>query len=422
MASFRLIGCVCLAALLSAPAVLAHGLTEEAAEHNLRGVEHYNAGQWERAIDAFYDAHELAPDNATVRRNLCNAYQAYANTLAQGGDFETAAEVLKYAIDADPGNASPLVQLGSYNLRLDRLADAIFRLEEAVELAPEDEDALELLGDAYYRSNDLRLALDVWYELQDLAPNRPGLQDKIEKATREATVEHNFRRSGSRHFDISYPPGTTGREQNEVLSILERAYREIGRKLGNAFPTTPIQVIIYSAEEFSEATQLGEHVGAVYDGKIRVPVRNAEGGPIDSAELERRLFHEYTHVVVRHLAGERVPWWLNEGLAETFSKELTDADYAGLRQAEMDDGLFVLSDLDASQLHAMPPHDLRLAYVQSHATVDYLWRRFGQRSLLAYLDALSEGVEPEEAMRQVYRRTYLLLEREVSQEIRRRAP
>ncbi len=403
-------------------AAAAQGLTEEAAQYNLRGAQHYNAGEWEKAVEAFFRAHELAPANPTVRRNLCNAYQAYANVLAQGGDFEIAAEVLTYAIDADPGNASPLVQLGSYNLRLDRLADAIFRLEEAVELEPANKDALELLGDAYYRSNDLLLALEVWDDLMELGPNRPGLQEKIEKARREANVERDFRRSGSRHFDISYPPDATAREQNEVLSVLERAYREIGRKMGNAFPPTPIQVIIYNADEFAEATQLGGHVGAVYDGKIRAPVRDAEGNSLDSAELERRLFHEYTHVVVHYLAGERVPWWLNEGLAETFSKELTRADYAGLKQAEAGEGLFALEDLDASQLHTMPPDDLRLAYVQSHVTVDYLWRRFGQRSLLAFFDALAEGVPPEEALREVYRRTYLLLEREVSQEIRRRAP
>ena len=399
----------------------AEARNSEAAKHNAQGVAHYNQAEWPEAVEAFLKARQQSPGNDTIRDNLVNAYQAYANEMAAEGDFATAAEIVNEAVSHDPGNPAPLVQLGMYSLRLDRVADAIFRLEEAVELDPFNLDALELLGDAYYRANDLSSALTLWREVQEEEPGRPGLEERIAKAERENQVEHGFHRSGSRHFDISYPPGTTGREEQLALSILERAYRELGQKFGNTFPPSPIQVILYSAEEFSAATNLDEHVGAVYDGKIRVPIRDRDGQPIEQDELERRLFHEYTHVVVRHLGGDKVPWWFNEGLAETFSDRLTEDDYRRLREALENDALFPLRAIDSSQLETMPPPQLRLAYIQSHATVDYLWRRFGQGALLNYLRALADGYSGEDALREVYHRTYHLLEREVENEIRNRS-
>ena len=398
----------------------AEALNSEAAEYNALGVQHYNQGEWPEAIDAFLNARDKAPGNPTIRDNLVNAYQAYANEVAEQRDFETAAEIVKQAVSHAPDNPAPLVQLGMYSLRLDRVSDAIFRLEEAVELDPFNLDALEVLGDAYYQANDLPSALAVWREVYDEEPDRPNLSERIAKAERESDVERDFRRSGSRHFEISYPRQTTGREQQQVLSILERAYRELGQVFGNVFPPPPIQVIIYSAEEFSAATELEDHVGAVYDGKIRVPVRDRDGEPLEEDELERRLYHEYTHVMVRHLGGEDVPWWFNEGLAEMLSTSLTDENHRRLYQALQDDALFYLRALDDSQLDEMPPEQLRLAYLQSHATVDHLWSRFGQGALLEYLEALSEGYSGEEALREVYHRTYHLLEREVADEIRRR--
>ena len=46
-----------------------------------------------------------------------------------------------------------------------------------------------------------------------------------------------------------------------------------------------------------------------------------------------------------------------------------------------------------------------------------MWNRFGLKRLAALLDALAEGVPPEEALQQGYRRTYDLLEKEVAASI-----
>lgn len=386
---------------------------QDAAEFNANGVNFYNEGRWDDAIQSFASAYNLAPDNETVRRNLCNAYQAQANALARSGDFATAIELLRLAISVEPENPSPLAQLGSYYLRVDMVSDAIYRLEESVELDPASIDVQELLGDAFYKNNDLAAALAQWELVLEMNPNREGLVEKLDKAYREESVEYNFRQTESAHFRVSFAPGTNGGDLSRILQILERAYRDIGRKFGGAYPPTPIQVILYTGEDFARATLLGEHVGAVYDGKIRVPIADRAGHVISEEELWRRLYHEYTHVVIRFWAGDNVPWWLNEGLAETFSNDMSSRDSGLLYDAYMAGLLFTLGEMEDSQLKKLDADALYLAYQQAHATASFLWNRYGYRGIAGLMEHLAQGELGENALIASCRLDYATLEREV---------
>lgn len=387
-----------------------------AAEYNAQGVQAYNAKDWESAIHSFESAYRMERANPTVRRNLCNALQAQANEYARAEDFDTATKLLAQAITVDPENASPLIQLGSYYLHVDMNADAAARLAEAVELDPANLDAQELLGDAYYKQNNVADAVAQWEYVRETDPGRRGLDAKLEKAQREASVENSFSKSASSHFEYLHKPNINGVDLNKVLRILERAYREIGVKTG-MYPPAPIQVSVYDAEDFERATLLGDHVGAVYDGKIRVPIRDKAGNVLAEDELTRRLYHEYTHVVVRTWAGNKVPWWYNEGLAETFSNDLSAADSALLREANAQGLLFPLADLEQAQLKKLDPDALNLAYRQAHATVDFLWKKYGARGMSAMLESLRAGASAEESLIESHRLNYDLLQREVVQTI-----
>lgn len=393
----------------SAPAAARHP-----SEYNNAGVSAYQANRFAEAISNFERALTLAPDSPVVQRNLCNAYQSHANELARQGDYRSAVQYLEHAIGIDPDNASPFIQLGSYYLRLDDVDAAIVRLETAIGLKPGDLDAHELLGQAYYMDNDLSSARAQWEYVLEMEPGRTNLAERYEKAFREESVEYDFNRWKSRHFRISYPPEVPNRLRANVFSILDRAYIDVGRKFGGIYPPPPIHVILYTADQFSEATQLDGHVGAVYDGKIRSPLTDADGAWLSEHELQRRLTHEYVHVVVRHIGGANVPWWLNEGLAETLSKTLTADDVDRLHALYAEGAAFALSQLTANQVNQQPPATLRLAYLQAHATVDLLWNRHGRGRIVALLQALSNGMPHEEAFQFIYRRSYAGIERDVA--------
>jgi len=384
---------------------------DQAAEYNNMGIAAYNAAHFSEAIRYFEKAHELARDNATVRHNLCNAEQGLANELAKDNRVSEAIEPLKTAIGIEPENPAPLIQLGSYYLQLGEVQQAIFRLEEAIELKPGELAAHELLGEAYYRDNDLPSARVQWDYVLQLDPKRKGLKERYEKAFREESVENGYRRGESRHFKVSCPNDTPTLLRSQALTTLKRAYLNLSRKLDGVYPPAPIQVVLYGDGQFSEATQMSENIAAVYDGKIRAPLTDGKGNLLSDSEMTRRLTHEYVHVAVRAIAGDKVPWWVNEGLAQTLSQELEPQEAALLRQQKAAGALFTLAGLEAHQLKAaLTPERLNLAYAESHAAVSMLWDRYGQRKFVQMLQSLSQDVPPEAALKETYHLDYSTLQ------------
>lgn len=398
-------------ALVSLSVACLSAQAQTSMEFNNMGVEFYQQRSFAKAVSNFRQAHRLEPENATIRINLANAYQAHAGDLAEKEKFTDAIASLEKALPLNAEDARPLLQLGAYFLHENMVQDAIFRLEEAIELAPEDVDAHFLLGEAYYKDNDASAALEHWEWVQGVEPDRPGLSDRMITARREDQVEKDFGDRASRHFHVTYAPEADTQLVRQVLTILEAAYRDIGRTLGHTYPPGPIQVSLYTLEEFSEAAQVDQHVGAIYDGnKIRCPVFDAEGEVVPRDELRRRLYHEYVHVIVQRLGKNRVPWWLNEGLAETFSRELGQDQIQLLQTAREKDYYFSLGQISDSQLDRLDTAQLTIAYRQSHATVAYLKKRFGVRRFSQLLKALGEGEDPEKALRSTFRYGYKTLE------------
>lgn len=392
---------------------------QPAAELNSRGAELYEQRRWAEAADHFRRAYEADSRNEVIQQNLMNAAMMYAQHLYDGGSTEKAYDWLKLAIRAVPTNPRPLNQLGAYYLHEGEIQSAIFRLEESIELQPGSLESHFLLGMAYYKDNDVTAAIDQWEYVYRKNKNYPGLMNRLEDALREEQVEYGFEGDASRNFKVTYDTETGRQQVNDVLNILEEAYREFGRTFGGLYPPTPIQVSLYTAEGFSDSTQQGEHVAALYDGtKIRCPVIDRDGKQISRPILRERLRHEYIHVIVRHAVRDRAPWWFNEGLAEAMSSQIDRRRKAALKFALENDRLFALEQISPSNtLATLSPEQLEIAYAQSHLTMKILYDRHGPRGVTRMFDALNGGLSGENALKKAYRTTHPLLESQVREAI-----
>ncbi len=395
----------------------------EAMELNNQGVEAYNLKDYEKAILFLSRALSLSPDSEIVQNNLSNALQALAEEENKRGNFKKAIELVDGAIKINSNNFFAHLQKGVFLLNSGQLLDAIRHLEMAVRLKPGYLDAHELLGEAYYRDNDILSARTQWEYVLQMEPNRKQLKERYDKACREEVVENSFSKtvSQSRHFNLTYPKEITYKIRSYVLSVLEQAYLEIGRKLGGIFPAGPIQVILYDIQQFEAVVQMGQTVGGVYDGKIRIPVINEEGEELSDEEIRRRIYHEYVHVVVYELLKDKVPWWVNEGLAENFSKEFSNREKMILEKFVNNNGLIPYNRLEKISLKDMFASETKmsLAYLQSHATVNMLWSKYGQGRFLNFIQALKRSENPEEAIRNIYHLDYAGLSKGVIQFIQR---
>jgi hypothetical protein len=140
-------------------------------------------------------------------------------------------------------------------------------------------------------------------------------------STYESGVDGEGRRTRAnahfrfRYFNAQRDFGQRADYEGRVQAALEEAHDASQRLLGTS-RQSPTDVILYSKEEFAmhHGAQMARSVAGFYsENAIRMN---------DSAEINAHnqavLVHEYTHAVldeVSHFHDERVPIWLNEGLA-----------------------------------------------------------------------------------------------------------
>lgn len=185
---------------------------------------------------------------------------------------------------------------------------------ELIDIAYEgdgDFDALNLLGRIQYDRGDMAFAIDFWELALSLKPDDHELEEMLAKARKESLVEEEKELAYSGRFLLLYDGIEDETRGRVIMDILADAYSDVGADL-NYYPEEYMSVIIYTKKEFDEVTSIPEWAGAVYDGKIRVPLGGLD---LSSDRLKRILYHEYTHAVIQSMTKGGCPKWLNEGLA-----------------------------------------------------------------------------------------------------------
>lgn len=147
-------------------------------------------------------------------------------------------------------------------------------------------------------------------------PDLEFLSQKSAQLLREMRVL-GIENSG--HFRLELEGRFSRNDVMEVLSVLEVAYDSLGG-LFHFYPEDKFHVVLYRSSEYQGIGPRPDWVGAVFDGKIRVPV-----GMMQIRNVYRpMLFHELAHAFVRAMTRAKIPLWMNEGIAQVI-----DASRAG---------------------------------------------------------------------------------------------
>jgi tetratricopeptide (TPR) repeat protein len=301
----------------------------------------------------------------------------------RAGRAADAARAFAKAIDAEPRDPSLHLGAGLAAHLLGQPTAARNALEQALALAPTYTAASKLLGEILYRGSDLDGAIRVYEQALVHAPTDEQVVKRLAEWRKEAALHSGFFQSQGSHFTVLFEGPADEELARRALELLESAYWRIGTAL-YTFPEQVITVVLYTQEQFRDVTRSPDWAAALYDGRIRVPMRGALRRP---EELERVLAHEFTHALVRSIAPRGVPTWLNEGLAVAFEPdgqswaagELARTE-ARLPQQQLSGGFAGLSGDDA-----------RVAYAQSAVTVQKLLDLAGSAALVGLLQDLAQG-------------------------------
>ena len=329
------------------------------------------------------------------------------------GDFNEAAAHYAVGLRYAPDNVGLLLETSYLHLRRSEYSAALQLLERARRIEPDSPEVAKLAGWAYYGLSRVDDAVSEWKRALVLKPDAE-VQHALEKAERDAQEEVNYREGETTHFRLRYNGGAAPELARDVLRTLETQFEEISSTL-NYVPPEPIGVILYTNQTFVDITRAPSWVGALNDGRIRVPV---EGLSSMTEELARVLKHELTHSFVGQKTSQRCPTWLQEGLAQYMEGKRSRSAAGALSVAYEKHMEFSLGSYEGSWLNLQRDSAVS-AYAWSLATVEGIVNTDGMGDIERILDRIAAQSATEDAIRAVLHETYADLEQSTVQYLRK---
>ncbi len=370
----------------------------------------------DNAIDKAYldhlDNEFMRNPSAQNRRLLVEGFEEAAIFLTRQGDPEAALEQYRHALKFAPDDLAVKLSLAYLLVKQNHHQDAIDLLLPAATQHPKEPSIPLLLGSAYYATEKMDRAIEEWKKSLAIADN-PKLRDALARAERERAVAGSYLELPSEHFLLRCESQGAKAMGEEVLKTLEAAFRDLERDL-DVYPRETIIVLVYPNEAFRDITRSASWVGALNDGKIRVPV---SGLTVMTPDLARVLKHELTHSFVRQVTLGHCPVWFNEGLAQLEEGATTAG--LGTQLARAFSRIPSYRELEGSFM-GMSAGLAAMSYAKSLAAFEYMRDTFGLGEIRRLLKGLSANPGMDSLLQSEIRLNYSGLEQAVGAYIDKR--
>jgi len=176
----------------------------------------------------------------------------------------------------------------------------------------------------------------------------------------------------------------------KVTLSLKRIEHLLGLQVKEPFPV----VIAYSGEVYKQyAGDLpGWSAGATTYPQGRIVLKSPSLGRSSIWDYDATLQHEVAHVIIgQHINPNRLPRWLNEGLAMSVADQHTISDMYKLAQAALRDHLIPLDQIE--QMLSFHSQRASLAYIQSYDAVQFIQQEFPENTLAHVFDFMRKNPE-----------------------------
>ena len=338
--------------------------------------------------------------SASSIAKVAAAQYAAAQFLQAKGDTQGAIDHYRQALVFAPDNIGLLLNLAVLYLDQSQFTAALDPLERARRVAPDSADVAKLTGWAYYGANKMDKAIEEWQRAQRLRPD-PEIEGALEKAARDKAEEESYREGETAHFALKYYGGAAPDLARGILRALEDDFSDLESQLDYT-PPEQISVILYTEQAFADITRAPGWVGALNDGRLRIPV---QGLSSVSPELARVLKHELTHSFIKQKSHDHAPTWLQEGTAQWMEGKRSSATAGALVEAAAQGGAPPLESLEGSWM-GFSGNTASFAYAWALAVVESIIDQGGVSDISRLIDRIATAPSTEAAAKEVLHSNY----------------
>jgi tetratricopeptide (TPR) repeat protein len=367
------------------------------------GSEIENGAVHDGAIDREYIAKlEGAARSGGQRANMSAAlaHHAAAQFELSRGDMEHALADERTALTYSPEDPALLMNVAYLHLRRSEYKESLDYLDRARRVAPDNADVAKLAGWAYYGMNKMDQAVAEWKRALALRRD-PEVQAALDKAERDKREEESYKENESSHFTLRYSGSAEPALARDVLRTLEAHFSAIESEL-NFTPPDSIGVVLYTQQAFADITRAPGWVGALNDGRIRVPV---QGLTAVTPDLSRVLKHELTHSFVGQKTRGHAPTWIQEGLAQWMEGKRSGDSADTLVEIYREGHAASLAQLEGPWM-GLPNDSAAYAYAWALANIEYIVQNDGMGDMEHILDRIGSGTSTEQSLREVLHSDY----------------
>ncbi|HXU16303.1 MAG TPA: hypothetical protein VN708_14320 [Terriglobales bacterium] len=340
------------------------------------------------------------------------AYYIAGKSEYESGKFVQAKHDFETALRFQPENPAILAYYAALLVRTGDNLGALSYAERATRIAPDSADAISVLGYAQFAAGRNRDAIQSWKKSLVLRPDAT-IQGMLLKAERETSAETDYSERATSHFVLRYEGSqSSGVFRDQLLSTLESHYQDLVHIFGSE-PRSSVQVVLYTSQAFFDVTRAPTWIGALNDGKLRIPLHGVDSV---TPELSRIVRHELTHTFVNQLSAGRCPAWLNEGIAQMLEPRTLVSQGVRLTQLFKAEREIPLNMLERG-FGSFSTEEAVLAYDESLLAANYLNARYGMGDIVAVLKRIGQGDSVESAFRVILHSDYGRLEEGIRAEV-----
>jgi tetratricopeptide (TPR) repeat protein len=349
---------------------------------------------------------EARSGKAVANQNAALGHHAASQFELAHGEMDLALADERSALTYAPEQPVFLMNVAYLHLRRSEFTQSLEYLERARRQVREDPELSKLAGWAYYGLNKLDQAVAEWKHSESLRPDAE-VEAALQKAQRDKLEEEKYKENESSHFTLRYSGASEPALARDVLHALERHFGSIESELSYS-PPDLIGVILYTQQAFADITRAPNWVGALNDGRIRVPVQGLNSV---TPELSRVLKHELTHSFIQQKTLGHAPTWIQEGLAQWMEGKRSNVNAPSLIRMYAADPQLAMVHYDGDWMK-LSNEAAAAGYAWALANVEYVVRSGGMIDMDRILDSIGAGQTSDQAVKAVLHTDYADLSRD----------